>query len=111
MNRDEATPFTHILKVIELIRDSFDGSVEVYTQGSCTKFAMILKYLFPDGEILSDHNHTIFEYDGRCYDINGFSEKNENHRPILDYGIIKTYEWMSNKYNIHGKNSIPCREV
>lgn len=104
---EEKYPFTHILKVIELIRDSFDGSVEVYTQGSCTKFAMILKYLFPDGEILSDHNHTIFEYDGKCYDINGFANKTDTHIPIMDWGIIKAYEWMSNKYDIHEGKSLP----
>lgn len=96
----DLVPETDILKVIELIRDSFDGSVEVYTHGSCTKFAMILKYIFPDGEILSDHNHSIFEYNGNCYDITGFVKKTEEYKPITDWGIIKAYEWMNNKYKI-----------
>ena len=56
---------SEILKVIERIRDSFDGSVEVYTQGSCVKFAMILKEIFPQGNILYNSDHAIFILEGR----------------------------------------------
>ena len=51
---------SEILKIIERIRDSFDGSIEVYTQGSCVKFAMILKEIFPQGNILYNSDHAIF---------------------------------------------------
>ena len=58
---------SEILKVIERIRDSFDGSIEVYTQGSCVKFAMILKEIFPQGNILYNSDHAIFILEGRIY--------------------------------------------
>lgn len=91
-------PFTHVLKVIERIRDSFDDSVEVYTKGSCVKFAMILKEIFPQGVILYDMNHAIFELDNNYYDINGFAEKTDNHIPLEEYGILKAYDSMNLKY-------------
>lgn len=91
------TTFTEVLKTIELIRDSFNGSVEVYTLGSCVKLCMILKHLHNDGKILYDSNHAIFELDGLHYDINGFAEKTKNHIPIEDFGLIKCYELMNLK--------------
>ena len=51
-----------ILKTIDLIRDSFSNSVNVYTKGSCVKFAMILKHLYPEGDIYYDMDHAIFKY-------------------------------------------------
>ena len=90
--------FTTILKTIELIRESFTDSVEVYMNGSCVKFAMILKHLYPQGEIYYDMDHAIFSYDGNYYDINGFAEKNDGHIPLIDYGIMKTHEIMNLKY-------------
>lgn len=93
-------PFTYVLKFIELIRDSFEGADYVYTHGSCTKLAMILKYIFPEGEIYTDLNHSIFEYDGKFYDINGFAEKTKNYVPILDFGVLKAYDLMSNKFKM-----------
>lgn len=88
---------TEILKTIELIRDSFNGSVEVYALGSCIKLCMILKHLYPKGKILYNCDHAIFEYDGNCYDINGLAVNSENHIPIEEYGILKCYELMNLK--------------
>lgn len=99
-NDQEFVHHSHIIKLIELIRDSFGGSTIVYTMGSCTKFAMILKYLYPQGEILSDHLHTIFEYNGNCYDINGYAEKTDAHKPITDWGLLRAYDWMTSRYEI-----------
>lgn len=95
--KNKETPFTEVLKTIELIRDSFNGSVEIYTKGSCIKFAMILKHLYPCGKILYDSNHAIFEYNGNCYDINGFTLKSKNHIPIEEYGLLKCHELMNLK--------------
>lgn len=86
-----------ILKLIERIRTSFDDSVEVYTKGSCVKFCMILKEVYPSGKIMYDSNHAIFEYEGRCYDITG-EVKKENHIPIEDYGVLMMYDLMNLKY-------------
>lgn len=89
---------TKVLKIIERIRNSFDNAEEVYTNGSCVKFCMILLEIMPEGKILYDINHAIFEYNGRTYDISGYAKKNKNHVPIEDYGILKAYDIMSLTY-------------
>lgn len=94
----EEIPYTHILKIILRIRESFSNSVEVYTGGSCVKFAMILKEIFPQGNILYDLDHAIFELDNRYYDINGFCSKNKNHMKLEEYGILQAYDSMNLKY-------------
>jgi hypothetical protein len=99
-----------ILKVIDRIRDSFEGAAEVYTNGSCVKLAMILLEIFPQGKILYDGNHAIFEHGDCCYDINGIAEKTEDHFSLREYGILEIYDLMVIKYNIihqnknHGKS-------
>lgn len=88
----------NILKVIERIRTSFPMSVEVYTKGSCIKFAMILLEIYPQGKILYDCDHALFELDGRYYDITGEVPKTTNHIPIEEYGILKAYDLMNLEY-------------
>ena len=99
----EALPFTFLLKTIELIKDSFNGSEIVYTQGSCVKFAMILKHIYPTGKILYDLSHAIFEYEGKYFDINGFAKYTPNHIPIEDYGILSAYHSMNIKHQLNEK--------
>lgn len=91
-----------ILRLIKIIRESFIGSEIVYTEGSCVRFAMILKFLLPKGTILYSDDHTIFEYEGHCYDINGHASKTKHHRPIEEIGIMKAYEVMSHRYKMNG---------
>ncbi len=91
-------PFTQVLRLIKRIRDSFDDSVKVYTEGSCVKFAMILLEVYPTGKILYDMSHAIFEINGNCYDINGFAKKTERHIPIEEYGLLQMYDNMNLKY-------------
>lgn len=93
-------PWTHLLHTIELIRDSFDDSVKVYTQGSCVKFAMILKQIYPEGVILWEPDHTIFKYENNYFDINGVGAVlTPLHQPIEDCGLLQAYRSMSLKYN------------
>ncbi len=86
--------------LISQIRDSFNGSVEVYTKGSCIRFCMILKTVFPKGIILYNSDHAIFELNSRYYDITGEVVKSSSHIPIEEYGILKCYELMNLKYSI-----------
>lgn len=97
---DSIITHNEILSTIEVIRDSFEGSVDVYTKGSCVKFAMILLKIFPKGRILYDLNHALFECDGMCYDINGYVVKGCNHIPIEEYGLLQMYKSMNLKYKI-----------
>ncbi len=86
--------------LISQIRDSFNGSVEVYTKGSCIRFCMILKTVYPKGIILYNSDHAIFELNNRYYDITGEVVKLSSHTPIEEYGILKCYELMNLKYSI-----------
>lgn len=64
-----------ILSFIASIRNSFEGSERVYTNGSCYQFYKILKQVFPDAEAYYDSYHVITEIGGRYYDITGEVER------------------------------------
>ena len=61
----------NIESFIAKIRDSFIGSQQVYTEGSCYHFYLILKEVFPDAKCWYDQDHIITEVDGKFYDITG----------------------------------------
>jgi hypothetical protein len=58
-------------KFIATIRDSFIGSQQVYTEGSCYHFYLILKEAFPQSECWYDLDHVLTKIDGKFYDITG----------------------------------------
>lgn len=58
-------------KFISVIRDSFIGSQQVYTEGSCYHFYLILKQVFPDAECWYDLDHVITKVGDKWYDITG----------------------------------------
>ena len=63
-----------ILTVIQSIRESFVGSVTVYTQGSCWYFYNILKQVFDNYNVEPYQDlgfHVVAKIEGKCYDING----------------------------------------
>ena len=87
-----------IEKVIQRHRESFPDAVKVYTKGSCYKFAMILKEIYPYGRILSNEEHAIFELEpGYCFDITGRVKK-EGHTPLLELGCNKLYDRLNLVY-------------
>lgn len=89
---------------IQLLRDSFVGADDVYTNGSCVRFAYFLKHLYPEGEVYYDNNHAIFKYNGNYYDITGRLEgiSDGDYLPIREFGInllVDAYLQKSNIYN------------
>ncbi len=56
---------------IRLIRETFPNAIHIAKNGSCIRFAMVLKNLFSKGKILYNQNHAIFELHGRYFDITG----------------------------------------
>ena len=48
-----------VLEFITVIRESFIGSVTVYTMGSCYWFYLILKQVFPEAEAYTNNQHII----------------------------------------------------
>ena len=68
----------NVEQFIATIRDSFIGSQQVYTEGSCYHFYLILKNVFPDAKAYYDQDHIITEIEGKFYDITGEVMKNSN---------------------------------
>lgn len=75
---------------IAKIRDSFIGSQQVYTEGSCYHFYLILKEVFPEAEPYYDMDHVITKIDGRFYDITGEVRRDaqsEKYERIPSYSL------------------------
>lgn len=67
-----------ILSIIKAIRESFGGSVGIYTQGNCYQFYEILKTIFPEAEAYETGGHVYTKIDDQFYDIRGKLEKDYN---------------------------------
>lgn len=70
-----------VLKIIKAIRKSHNGAVDIYTQGKCYDFFLILKSIFPIAEAYYDSDHIITKIEGKYYDITGEVEK-VNHLSV-----------------------------
>ncbi len=79
-----------VLTIIKAIRESFGGSVAIYTQGNCYQFYEILKAIFPEAEAY-ESGHVFTKIDGQFYDIRGKLDKELDLRPITDPERIKCY--------------------
>ena len=84
---------------ISVIRDSFVGSQEVYTHGSCYHFYLILKKVYPNAVCWYDQSHIITEINGKFYDITGEVQKNSNLE-IMDHAAHYS---LKNPFNIYVK--------
>ena len=71
-----------VLFFIQTIRNSFGGSVEVYTKGSCYQFYKILKQVFPQATAWYNIDHVITEINGKFYDITGRVKKDDTYFPV-----------------------------
>jgi len=72
---------------IETIRESFVGSITVFTKGSCYKFYEILKEVYPQATAWYSENddHVVTCVDGVLYDIHGFVIANDTYKELLEY--------------------------
>jgi len=59
-----------IVDFITEVRESFYGSEAVYRNGSCFKFAELLRKLY-GGDVVDLHGHCVLRLYGRLYDIRG----------------------------------------
>ncbi len=80
----------NILSFITSVRESFNGSVEVYTKGSCYQFFQILKTVFPDAIAYYDQNHVITLIDNKFYDITGEVKCTIYHKPLNEIEVKGT---------------------
>lgn len=89
---------TNVESFIAKVRDSFIGSQQVYTEGSCYHFYLILKEVFPDAEPWYDNEHIVTKIDGKFYDITGEIRKDELN--MFKYERIPSYQ-LKAPYNIY----------
>lgn len=82
---------------ISRVRDSFIGSQQVYTAGSCYHFYLILKEVFPEAQCYFDEDHIITEISGRYYDITGEVRRDAS---LTKYERIPSYS-LKAPYNIY----------
>ena len=75
MKRNKST--SNVEEFIATIRDSFIGSQEVYTHGSCYHFYLILKQVFHDAEPYYDMDHILTKIGDKYYDITGEVRKDD----------------------------------
>ena len=86
-----------IEKFIQTIRDSFIGSQQVYTEGSCYLFYLILKQVFPEAIAYYDADHVITKIGDKFYDITGEIKMNTGMR---EYKELPSYS-LKAPYNIY----------
>jgi len=84
-------------KFISVIRDSFIGSQQVYTEGSCYHFYLILKQVFPEAELYYDTYHVITKINNKFYDITGEVKENDE---MFNMTTPPTYN-LKAPYNIY----------
>lgn len=91
-----------IEEFIAAIRDSFIGSQQVYTEGSCYHFYLILKQVFPNAEPYFDLDHIITKIGDKFYDITGevrCDPSSTRYERLPSYGLKAPY----NIYKQNGK--------
>ena len=71
--------------IINIIKESFAGSIHIYTEGSCYKFYLILKKLFKNAEPYYYNYHVVSKINNKFWDITG-QINGELYKPY-DYKI------------------------
>ena len=91
-----------IISYIELVRNAVPNAIDVFTNGNCGSFAMMLMRTFSAGRILNTpEGHLIYEYGGRDYDIRGDVTglyKGVKCVDIMDYGLIRAISLVKPRY-------------
>jgi hypothetical protein len=112
-----------IVSIIKVIRESFGGSVGIYTQGNCYQFFEILKTIFSEAVAYESGGHVYTKIDGQFYDIRGKLKK-DLHLILVEDSRIESLtknkwtdervlacskEWREqlkiNNYEVHRSNS------
>lgn len=89
---------TNVESFIAKVRDSFIGSQQVYTEGSCYHFYLILKEVFPDAEPWYDNEHIVTKIGDKFYDITGEIRRDE--LDMFKYQRLPSYQ-LKAPYNIY----------
>lgn len=87
-----------ILQFIENFKAPFNERelIQTFTQGNCYHFAIILKSLYPNGEIIYDSwkGHFVYLYFDKFYDITGEVIYESHHGlETLEFIRLTDYLW------------------
>lgn len=80
-----------ILTVIRRIRESREGNVGHFMNGGCLHLCLLLNEIYPEGNLLFNENHFIFEYGNKYYDINGEVDR-KNHINLTQYSWPRIFD-------------------
>jgi len=101
-----------ILKIINALRET-DRAIEIiYMHGSCYRFHLFLKKLFPQAMpfISNDKDHIITEINGQFFDITG-EVKSDGYRPLELDEISMVLNWSFSKSRLLSLGECPsCDE-
>ena len=99
----------NIESFIKTIRESFHGSVRVYTSGSCYQFYLILKQVYPNAVAYYENDHVVTKIDNKYYDITGEVEGDFIQFSLMAL-FVKT-DIKNNRFGITGYIECPhCEE-
>lgn len=92
---------TEVLEFIKLIRDSFIGSEQVYTNGSCYQFYKLLKSKFSDALAYYNSDHVITKIGDLFYDITGIVDITNHLNMSEHYPDSKVKDCKFDIYSFH----------
>lgn len=98
-----------VLSFINRLRESIPNSVEIFTNGGCVQFCLILSERFPNGQLMYDENHAIFRLDQFCYDITGKVEQGSSI-PLTDFSPHKIDKILSIGRDIEKRFALKIQE-
>ena len=76
-----------IMDFINQFKRCVDNAEEIYQNGKCVQFAILLATLF-NGRVYYDQNHAVFDCsNGNVYDITGVTMMPPGAEPIESFGV------------------------
>lgn len=82
-------------ELIDALRESDLYLVDIFTRGSCYRFHLFLKAVYPEAEPFIDEgmNHVISKIGDKFYDIRGVFENSQKFRPLTENDLEVVEEW------------------
>lgn len=87
------------LKIIDELRKSDEYIETIFKQGSCYRFHLFLKALFPTATPLINRkkDHVVSEINGRLYDITGVAKGVFYELDRKDLSLVESWSFKKNR--------------
>jgi len=91
-----------IEKIIESLRNSDRYIEAIFTEGSCYKFYLFLRTIYPHAEpyFTEDNEHVVTRVGDSFYDITGNVNGEQCYTPMSDDDIATAGEWSFSKHKM-----------